>query len=95
MSPGYGYWVKIKSNLAPVIEPIGDIEVREGELITITVQASDPDGDELTYSIDDDRFTQTNNIFEWQTGCGDAGSYIVTVSVSDGYLYDEEEVDIY
>jgi len=79
----------------PVIEPIEDIEVREGELITITVQASDPDGDELTYSIDDERFVQVEeNVFEWQTGCGDAGNYTVKVTASDGYLTDEEEVNI-
>jgi hypothetical protein len=58
------------------------ITLNEGELVKLDLQASDPDGDPLTY-----RFSSPlNNKGEWQTKIGDAGEYPVKITVSDGKL---------
>jgi len=81
-------------NHVPVLDNIPDITVTEGELVQISASASDEDDDDLTYSIDDSRFTQNNNVFTWQTNIGNSGSYTVTVTVSDGSLTDFQQVHI-
>ena len=78
----------------PELEDIDDINGAEGDLITIIANATDPNNDLLTYYINDTRFNQTNNVFQWQTIGGDAGSYKVKVTVSDGEYNDSEIVDI-
>lgn len=53
---------------------------KEGELVKLTPKASDAEGDKIT-------FTYTSPLDEngeWQTGPGDAGEYVVTVTASDG-----------
>jgi len=54
-------------NNAPILSPIQNITVYEGELVEIIVNATDADDDNLTYYINDSRFTQENNTFRWQT----------------------------
>lgn len=52
----------------------------EGEFIKVLPRGYDPDGDQLSYT-----FTPPLNAHgEWQTKAGDAGTYKVTVSASDG-----------
>jgi hypothetical protein len=81
-------------NDPPVLDLISDITADEGDLITITANATDPDTPTLTYSINDSRFAQTDNEFAWQTGYLDAGVYTVNVSVTDGESTDSQEVQI-
>ena len=69
---------------APQVEEIEDIFVAEGDLVTITVIATDPNGDPLSYDIDNPDFSQSDNVFTWQTETGDKGLYLVTITVSDG-----------
>ncbi|MFT4312185.1 MAG: Ig-like domain-containing protein [Candidatus Woesearchaeota archaeon] len=55
----------------------------EGELIEIAKEnIIDPDGDELTITFTEP-FNQTG---QWQTQVGDAGTYTVTITASDGVL---------
>jgi PKD repeat protein len=55
----------------------------EGELIRLrTDLASDPDGDEITYSFS----RPFNDKGIWQTAVGDAGTYEITISATDGKL---------
>ncbi len=75
---------KNDTNNFPIIEPIGNIRVNETQLVRIIVNATDPDGDSLAYYIDDSRYIQNGNVFEWQTQAGDKGIYSVTVRVNDG-----------
>jgi len=75
-------------NRAPEVQEIGTLKIPEGDEAIITVEAEDADGDELTYSIDDERFTQNNNVFTWQTTFQDFGTFDVEITVSDG----EEDV---
>ncbi|MBN1386591.1 putative metal-binding motif-containing protein, partial [Candidatus Woesearchaeota archaeon] len=82
------------SNSAPYLQPIADITVFEGELVTITALAADMENDPITYSINDSRFSQDDNIFTWQTQVGDNGVYSVTVGASDAYHTSSESVNI-
>ena len=75
-------------NRAPEVTETGTLKVPEGDEAIITIEATDPDGDTLTYSIDDERFTQNNNVFTWQTTFQDSGTFDVEITVSDG----EEDV---
>jgi len=70
-------------NDAPVLDIISNIIVNESDLVNITVNASDVEGDNLTYSINDTKFTKINQSFLWQTAFQDSGLYIVNISVSD------------
>ncbi|RLE41991.1 hypothetical protein DRJ48_04485, partial [Candidatus Woesearchaeota archaeon] len=67
-------------NHPPLIEPIDDIAVIEGQTVIIHPVVSDPDGDELTVTISE----PVGNDGIWQTKRGDAGTYIVTITASDG-----------
>ena len=84
----------IDLDCAPVLQPIDNITRIEGSLAVIVANATDPDDENLVYSINDTRFTQNNNIFTWQTHFGDAGFYKVNVSVTDNYLEDSQIVGI-
>jgi hypothetical protein len=80
-------------NQAPVLVSVGDRTVNEGELLTFTISATDPDGDALTYSASNlpegatfDPDTQT---FSWTPD--EAGTHLaVHFEVSDGSLTDSE-----
>ncbi|MBI2141005.1 tandem-95 repeat protein [Candidatus Woesearchaeota archaeon] len=75
------------TNRAPAITgTTGSTAVKETEEAVITVSASDPDGDSLTYSVDDSRFANDNeksSTFRWKTGYDDAGTHSVKVTVAD------------
>ncbi|MFH1174621.1 MAG: PKD domain-containing protein [archaeon] len=87
----------LQGNRPPVFYPIADPAcVTEGETITFSVSASDPDGDVLVYSATDlpsgAQFTQQT--FSWNTQQGQAGTYAVQFSVSDGEFTDAEDVNL-
>ena len=78
----------------PQWEAIHDQDVVEGEELTFTIRASDPDiGDQLTYSIDEDNFNLPEDAdyaldpesgeFSWITAIGEAGEYETTFMVCD------------
>jgi len=84
------YWCNYEND-APVLEPIGNITVYEGQLIQINPKASDADNDTLIFS-----FTPPlNSSGAWKTSIGDNGNYSVNVSVSDGNLTDSQIVWIF
>ncbi|MBU2561704.1 MAG: hypothetical protein KKD17_05375 [Nanoarchaeota archaeon] len=70
-----------KSPYRPVIEEdLPTLTVTEGELVKLTLKATDPDGDKLSYE-----FTAPlNSEGKWQTRSGDAGVYYPEITVSDG-----------
>ena len=76
-------------NQPPVLEVPEVIEVDEGETVFIEVEAYDPDGDEVTITfsgwMDSDTYT---------TNFDDAGTYIVTVTASDGIDQVSKDVTI-
>ncbi|MBI3994818.1 MAG: S8 family serine peptidase [Nitrospirae bacterium] len=86
------------SNQAPILNPIGPQSLNEGSLLTITVNASDPDGDTLTYSATGlpfgSSFDSATRTFSWTPDYTQSGLYSVTFTVSDGSLTDSETVPI-
>lgn len=86
------------ANHAPVITPIPDASATLGETFTYTVKATDPDeGDTLIFSLTDDSppgmtINATTGIISWIPTT--AGSFGVTVKVSDGELSDTQNFSI-
>jgi len=76
-------------NRAPVLDDMATITVNEGEEVVIEPKATDPDGDDVSYSysgwIDIDRYFTTYD---------EGGTYKVKVIASDGFLTDEKFVTI-
>ena len=74
-------------NHPPVLNSIGAKSVEEGNLVTFTVTASDPDGDGLTFSASNlpsgASFNTSSHVFSWTPGFGSAGNYNVTFTVTD------------
>ncbi|MFA4889424.1 MAG: toxin TcdB middle/N-terminal domain-containing protein, partial [Candidatus Omnitrophota bacterium] len=70
-------------NHAPVLEPIPDLIVKEGDLAVFQPIAVDPDGDPLTFSFTG-YFKASGSQGTWLTGYDDSGEYSIGVSVSDG-----------
>ena len=86
-------------NSPPIFEPIGDKSVNESELLEFTVNATDPDGDNLTYSAsnlpDGATFDNATRIFSWTPTFEQAGTYPgVHFEVSDGELTDWTSITI-
>jgi hypothetical protein len=82
--------ILIKSkNKAPVLQSIADITVKEGETVTISPIATDPDGDivKLSYSGWMSKSTYTSNF-------NDGGEHIVKVTASDGKTSVSKDVKI-
>lgn len=63
---------------------------REGDLIEFDPIGLDPDGDIITYSYS----RPLDEKGEWQTTIGDEGTYLVTISASDGKTEVEKKVII-
>jgi hypothetical protein len=76
-------------NTAPILAPIAEIVVKEGDLITLPINATDREGDNITLRIDGWITTQT-----YRTTHEDAGNYTVRVTASDGTLSTSQEVRI-
>lgn len=75
-------------NKPPIFDPIGNQTINESEKLKIIISATDPDGDELTYSAFDlpqgASFDPASRLFEWTPTYEQAGKYFVAFSVSDG-----------
>ena len=77
-----------QQNQAPVLAPIGNKQVNEGQTLSFTVTAADADGDPLTFGVQNRPVTATfdpaTQTFSWMPGFNDAGLRAVTFTVSDG-----------
>jgi hypothetical protein len=87
------------ANQPPVLDAIGDKSVDEGQSLEFTVSASDPEGDNLTYSASNlpsgASFNPGTQTFSWTPGTGQAGTYSdVHFEVSDGEFVDSENITI-
>lgn len=85
-------------NTAPVLDPIGD---RSGDAfvnIFIDANASDAEGDVLSFGLTGQpvgsTFDSNSGEFNWTPGAADAGSYPMTFSVTDGLLSDSESITL-
>ena len=83
-------------NRAPVLDPIGNRTVNVTSPIRFAVNATDPDGDALSYSASglpvNSSFDPVNRTFTWAPYTSQAGNYTVIFNVTDGRLFDTENV---
>lgn len=78
----------VKPKVEETSKYLAKITVNEGELISLDLDASDPDGDPLTYTFGE----PLDENGQWQTKIGDRGEYPVEVMVSDGMLESTNQV---
>src|SRR3989304_1581947 len=91
----------INANGQPDLEPIGQQETTEGLSLIVALAASDPDGDDLQYSVDGPEFVKiVDNLdgtksLEITPGFEDSGEYQIKVTVTENLesapLSDSEE----
>lgn len=74
------------TNHAPLLNPIEDITIVEKDRANFTVTAVDPDGDPVTITAQGlpDGATFDGSVFQWASWYGDAGTYEVQFTASDG-----------
>ena len=74
-------------NRAPEVEPIGTITAREGSLISFQVNASDPDNQELTFTLESGpqglEIDAATGALTWVPQFGQEGDHRIEVRVSD------------
>lgn len=83
-------------NRAPVLSSIGNKSVSANQTLSFTVNATDPDGDTITYSANGlpSGATFANKTFSWTPNESQTGSFSVTFTASDGQLQDSEQITI-
>ncbi len=83
-------------NDAPVLDAIADITVNERDKIIIQPNATDVDGDSLTFSTNNSNLTwnDTSEAFEWTPDYLDSGNYTITLTVSDNIIEDSKVFNI-
>lgn len=69
-------------------EELTKITVKEGELVVLKPESEDPDADTILYTFSE----PLDKNGRWQTKNGDAGSYEITVTASDGELTDTQKI---
>lgn len=70
------------------------VEVNESKLLTITLNATDIDGDSITYNTNATFGTLADNVFTWTPDYDDNGIYYVEFNVYDGSIDDTEIVTL-
>ncbi len=83
-------------NRPPALAAVGDRSVDATDMLSFTVSAMDPDGDNLVYSAGGlpSNANLTGQTFSWTPGYGEAGSYEITFTVSDGELTDSKTMTV-
>jgi hypothetical protein len=85
----------ILGNRAPVLDLIENQTVWEDELLTMTLHATDADGDNITYACNDTSYftvDETTGVIEWDTTNADVGLHWFDCSATDDYgAYDSQE----
>jgi hypothetical protein len=85
-------------NRPPVLDPIGNKTIKEGELLEFTLNASDPDdGDALVFSASNlpsgATFDVASKLFRWIPTYDQAGNYTVRFIVSDNGTPQESDTE--
>lgn len=90
-------YTALNTNQAPVLSPIGNHVITVGGTLSLSVIASDPDNNPLTYTASNlpSGATFANQVMTWTPGADQAGTYDnVRISVTDGSLTDSEDIAI-
>jgi YD repeat-containing protein len=85
------------ANQAPVLQPVGDHTLSEGDTLVLPVLAVDPDGDPLTFSATNlpagASLDPQTGVLRWTPNLIQAGDYDgIVLSVSDGHRSDSETI---
>jgi len=101
LSAGYIYLGQAPSavNSAPILDSIGDKTISEGQTLSFSISASDPDNNTLIYTAlnlpTGANFDSAIRVFSWTPTYTQAGTYSnVHFEVSDGDLIDSEDISI-
>ncbi len=84
----------------PVLGSIGDKSVNVGDTLTLNISATDPNNDQLTFSVspiplpDNTTFKATTGVFTFSPAADQEGDLTLTFTVSDGGLTDFETITI-
>ena len=86
-------------NTTPVIDPIGDFTLTEGQSLKLPISASDANGDPLTVTINNlpagASFNAMTGVLSWKPSYDQAGQYNnITVIVSDGKTTVREQFNV-
>jgi hypothetical protein len=87
-------------NAPPIIENIPNQTIKENDLFSYQVEASDIDGDNLSYSIGnkselpDGLTISSSGLIEWKTDYSNEGNYNIIIEVSDGVLKNEATINL-
>ena len=86
-------------NQAPVLEPVGDLEVMPGGRLEVQLQATDPDGDGIIFSLGNSEdlpagMLEGNGTLVFTPTIDELGTYNFTVIASDGELEATREVTL-
>ncbi|MCP4272227.1 MAG: DNRLRE domain-containing protein [Gammaproteobacteria bacterium] len=91
----------LQNNTPPVLDPIGDQTISEGEVLEFTLTALDSDGDALTYAASDlppgSILNPTTGTFIWTPGASDNGEHTILFRVTDDgtpFRSDTEQIRI-
>ncbi|MBC7086016.1 MAG: PGF-pre-PGF domain-containing protein [Methanomethylovorans sp.] len=83
---------------APVIEFIGNKEIKENSLLEFIVSANDPDGDIITYSVDNlpvgATFDVNTGIFRWTPSADAVGNHQIKFTAEANGLSDSKTITI-
>ena len=85
-----------RPNKAPVLSSVGDHSVRENELLTFSIAATDRDQDPIDYSMSNAPSVASlaGQVFRWTPTFDQAGRYDVTFIADDGRVQTAETVTI-
>ncbi len=90
--------VVTEADRPPNFVELSSKQVDEGEQLSFTVEANDPDGDDVSYSAgglpNGASFDNETGVFSWKPGYDDANTYTVTFTAESGGLKDEETIEI-
>jgi len=89
------------TNRAPLLKPVSDIAVDENKSIEFRIYATDPDGDNINFSVENAPTTSSlvNEIFTWIPDFntvidGDKKDFILTFIASDGKIKAKRDMTI-
>ncbi len=86
------------TNLAPVLNSIASQSVVAGRTLSFQTQATDPNGDTISYSATGlpagASLNPSTGMFAWITTLTDVGVHSITVQASDGSLSDTETISV-
>lgn len=86
--------VYVPVNQPPILQSVGMLEAKEGEVLSLRLQATDPENQPLTFSLDKGPAglgLSSDGLLQWVLDYDSAGKHDVQVTVSDGELTDSNK----